>query len=389
MSSTTTVTPRTIARADHIGSLLRPDSLKQVFEELGAHKPGFSNLQHEFSDEQRQNLQDAEESAITAAVQRQLDAGLDVVTDGEFRRTLFVNSFYDAIDGLRPADPKRHGRSWNNTRGEEIRYPGPPVIERRLSKVDSPAAREAAFVSSLTTAPVKATFPAGSWFVSPLARHDEKVEGYDSIEELQTHSLDILKELIRDAIDAGATHIQLDFPSYVLIIDENAKASLTSSGVDTDALLERCLWADRYVLEGLPEHVTYGLHLCRGNNRSSWMFEGSLDPIAEQFFALPYDRFLVEWDDDERDGGFGSLSKVPDGPVVVLGIVDSKRDEIETADGLVAKIEQASEFIDLSQLALSPQCGFASSHEGNLLSEDAQWRKLELVGEVADRVWSR
>jgi 5-methyltetrahydropteroyltriglutamate--homocysteine methyltransferase len=311
------------------------------------------------------------------------------VTDGEFSRTLFVNSFYDAIDGLRPADQNKHGRSWSNSRGEEIKYPGPPVIERRLSKIDSPAAREAALVHRLTDAPVKATFPAGSWFVSPLARHDDTIEGYDSVEELQQHSIEILKELIKDAVDAGATHIQLDFPPYVLLIDDNAKAGLVAAGLDIDAFMERCLWADRYVLDGLPSHVTYGLHLCRGNNRSSWMFEGSIDPIAEQLFSLPYDRFLIEWDDDERDGGFGALSKVPEGPVVVLGLVDSKRDEMETADELLGKIDKASEFLDVSQLALSPQCGFASSHEGNLLSEESQWRKLELVGEVADRVWIR
>ena len=385
----TKVTPRTIARADHIGSLLRPQSLLDLSAEFGAHKPGFSNLQIEFTDDQKAELQAAEEEAIKTAVQRQLDAGLDVVTDGEFSRTLFVNSFYDAIDGLRPADQRKHGRSWNNTRGEEIKYPGPPVIERRLSKVASPAAQEAGFVHSLTDAPVKATFPAGSWFVSPLARHDDTIEGYDSVEELQQHSIDILKELISDAIDAGATHIQLDFPPYVLLIDDNAKANLVAGGLDVEAFMERCLWADRYVLEGLPDHVTYGLHLCRGNNRSSWMFEGPIDPVAEQLFSLPYDRFLIEWDHEERDGGFGALSKVPSGPVVVLGLVDSKRDDMEAAEDLVAKIGQASEFIDLSQLALSPQCGFASSHEGNLLSEASQWRKLELVGEVADRVWSR
>jgi 5-methyltetrahydropteroyltriglutamate--homocysteine methyltransferase len=383
-------TTATTVRADHVGSLLRPASLMKTIDRLGAHTPGMTSAQtqHQLSEEQLAELRSAEDAAIADAVRRQSDAGIGVITDGEFRRTLFVNSFYDAIDGVRPANLEQHGRTWNNSRGESVSYPGGVLIERRLTKIDSPAAREAEFVAGLTNRPVKVTFPAASWFVSPLARRvGETVPGYDSLEELQVHALDILKELIRDAIDAGAESIQLDFPPYVMLLDEGARGSLVASGVDPDALLERSLWADRYVLEDLPENVTYGLHLCRGNNQSSWLFEGALDPIAEPFFALPYDRFLIEWDDEERDGGFGALAKVPADRVVVLGIVDSKSDKMETEDGLRRKIEAASAFIGVDQLALSPQCGFASSHEGNVLSEDAQWRKLELIGNVARQVW--
>jgi 5-methyltetrahydropteroyltriglutamate--homocysteine methyltransferase len=213
------------------------------------------------------------------------------------------------------------------------------------------------------------------------------VPGYAGVEELQAHAVDILNELIRAAIDAGADSIQLDFPPYAMLLDEGARGGLVANGADPDALLERSLWADRYVLEGMPDNVTSGLHLCRANNRSSWLFEGSLDPIAESLFALPYQRFEIEWDDEERDGGVAALAKVPADRAVVLGIVDSKSGAIETEDGLLRKIEAACGFIDVDQLALSPQRGFASSHEGNLLSEDAQWRKLELVGRVAGRVW--
>jgi 5-methyltetrahydropteroyltriglutamate--homocysteine methyltransferase len=386
---TTATTQRTVPRAEHIGSLLRPDSLKRVFDRVGAHRPGLANRHHELSDDQQAELLAAEEAAIRDAVARQIDCGLDAVTDGEFRRTLFVNSFYDAIDGLRPADARRHGRRWVNTRGEEIRYPGPPVIERRLAKVDSPAAREVSFVGELTDARIKATFPAASWFVSPMARHDDAMAGYDSEEELQQHALDILRELIADAVEAGATYIQLDFPSYVLLIDPGARANLEASGVDTERLLQRCLWADRYVTEGLPDHVRTGLHLCRGNNRSSWMFEGELDPVAEQLFALPYSAFLIEWDDAQRDGGFGALRHLPEGRTAVLGVVNSKAGTLEDEDALLARIDDAAQHTGIDQLALSPQCGFASSHEGNLLTEDEQWRKLDLVGRVADRVWPR
>lgn len=389
MTLTTPHSVRAIPRADHIGSLLRPAPLKKVSAALGAHRPGLSSRQQQLSDEQRAELQGAEDAAIAQVVRRQLDCGLDIVTDGELRRTLFVNSFYDAIDGLRPADARRHGRSWRNARGEEITYPGPPVIERRLAKVDSPAARDVSFLSSITDAPIKATFPAGSWFVSPMARHESTLDGYASVEEMQTHALDIQRELIRDAISAGAQYIQLDFPSYVLLIDPNARASLADSGVDTDALLERCLWADRYIIDGLPSHVTYGLHLCRGNNQSSWMFEGPLDPVAEQLFALPYDAFLIEWDDEHRAGDFACLRHVRDGQRVVIGAISSKDPQLEDEDGIVARLYRAAEHVPIDRLAISPQCGFASSSEGNLLSETDQWRKLELVGRVADRLWQR
>lgn len=381
---------RATPRAEHVGSLLRPPELRAAFETLGAHRPGLSMRQEDLTDDQRAELRDAEDTAITEAVRRQLECGLDVVTDGEFRRTLFVNSFYDAIDGLAPADVRRNGRVWRNRRGEEIRYAGPPVMERRLEKVDSPAAREVSYVAGLTETPVKATFPAGSWFVSPLARRGEtRADDYATEEEQQTHALDILRELILDAIDAGARYVQLDFPSYVLLTDPGARRSLEESGTDTQALLQRCLWADRYVLHGLPSEVELGLHVCRGNNQSSWMFEGALDPVAEQLFELPYDAFLIEWDDQERCGDFSALRYVPAGKRVVLGVVGTKHPALESADDLVRTIEEASLHLPVEQLAVSPQCGFASSHEGNLLTENDQWRKLELIGAVADRVWPK
>jgi 5-methyltetrahydropteroyltriglutamate--homocysteine methyltransferase len=380
--------PRTTPRAEHIGSLLRPQAIKDLSAEIGAHLAGHSERQVDVSAADRERLRELEDQIIGDVVARQVACGLDAVTDGELRRTLFTNSFYDAIDGLRPASPK-NSRSWSNVRGEEITYPGAPVIERRLAKADSPAAREIAYVATLTDAPIKATFPAGSWFVAPvLSRADRDIPGYADEHELQAHAIEIERELIRDAIDAGATYIQLDFPSYVFLMDEGVGERLAGQGVDRDALLERCVWADTEVLKDLPrDGVRYGLHLCRGNFRSSWQFEGALDPIADAMFSLPYDSFLVEWDDAQRDGGFSALRQVPPGPVVVIGAVTTKSDELETEDDLVRRIEDASSQIAIEQLAISPQCGFASSMDGNLLSEDSQWRKLETIGRAADRIW--
>lgn len=384
--ATSVRTPRRVPRAEQIGSLLRPVELRRELEELGAVRAGYSATLLTPRDADR--VRAIEDEHIRRAVARQVDCGLDVVTDGEFRRAHFTGSFYDAVDGLRPATGA-NTRVWHNERGERITYPGVPVIERRLSKASDFAGHEAAFVASVTDHPAKVTFPAGSWFVAPgLNKAARVVPGYGSEEEFTEHVIEILRELIRDAIAAGARYVQLDFPSYVYLIDEGTSARLRETGVDWNELLDRCLWADRAVLEGMPDDVRFGLHLCRGNHRSSWLFNGSIEPVAERLFnELPYDAFLMEWDDAGREGDFSPLRYVPKGPVVVAGLVSTKKERLESEDEVLARMDDASRFLDLDQLAVSPQCGFASTMEGNLLDEDTQWRKLELIGRVADRLW--
>ncbi|MQA85668.1 MAG: 5-methyltetrahydropteroyltriglutamate--homocysteine S-methyltransferase [Streptosporangiales bacterium] len=381
-------TPRRPPRAEHIGSLLRPVELRRELDELGAVKAGYSATLLEPRDVDR--VRAVEDEFIRRAVARQIDCGLDVVSDGEFRRAHFTGSFYDAVDGLRPATGA-NTRVWHNERGERITYPGVPVIERRLSKAGDFAGREAAFLVSATEHPFKVTFPAGSWFMAPaLNKAARLVPGYEDEGEFAEHVIGILRELIKDAIAAGARYVQLDFPSYVYLMDEGTSARLRETGVDPNELLERCLRADRAVLDGMPDDVTFGLHLCRGNHRSSWLFDGSIEPVAERFFnELPYDVFLIEWEDTTREGDFSPLRYMPKGPVVVVGLVSTKRAQLESEDEVLARMEEASRFLDLDQLAVSPQCGFASTMEGNLLDEDTQWRKLELVGRVADRLWPR
>lgn len=374
-------------RAEHVGSLLRPAALRRAIEEQDAHAPGVSARMRPARDPDA--LRAVEDSEIARAVERQLACGLDVVTDGEYRRAMFTNSFFDAVDGLRAG---QSGLAWSNDRGEEVVFSGAPVIERRISKVASPAASEAAYLSAITAAPAKVTFPAASFFVTPgaLRTAGRLVPGYASEEELQEHAVGVLRELIVEAIAAGARYVQLDYPSYVFLIDEGARERARSQGVDLERLMDRCVWADRAVLEGLPAGVRYGLHLCRGNHASSWRFAGSLEPVAERMFnELPYDTFLVEWDDLERAGDFSPLRHAPKDVVVALGAVSTKVGALESEEEIVRRVEDAARHLDLDQLALSPQCGFASTLEGNRLSEDEQWRKLELVGRVADRLWGR
>jgi methionine synthase II (cobalamin-independent) len=358
---------RSPARAEVVGSLLRPQRL------LDALATGEATAQEIVEEE------------VRAAVARQVDAGLDVVTDGEFGRPAFTHSFYDAIEGIEASPvPVR----FRNAGGEKVVYNGVPRIGGRLRKVDSPLAREADRLRAITDRPFKVTLPAASWFL-PTAFF-EQGGFYDSHDELLEATLAIQRELIAEAIGAGAGYVQLDFPSYVQLVDHGAREhAIVRQGIDPDAFLAKALDLDRRVIEGFPTDVTFGLHICRGNYRSMWIYEGSLEPVAEAIFTeLPYDVFLVEWDDPERAGDYSALRHLPSGgPIAVLGLVSSKHPEVETRDVLLREIERAAQHADVGQLALSPQCGFASVADGNALSADAQWAKLEVVGRVAAEVW--
>lgn len=373
------------ARAEVIGSLLRPrrllDALAAVYSE--DHVMAYE----EERARDRSELTAVAEEEIRRVVARQIDAGLDVVTDGEFRRFLYTNSLQDAVAGLVPGE---HGRVFRTAAGEEVETPPNPRVAGRLQKVDSPLAREAAFLRRITGHPFKVSLPAGSWFLLPENFSPGDTDRfYASHEELFEAMLAIQRELIAEAIDAGARYIQLDFPRYVNLLSEPARAALRADGADPDEFLEQALDADRRVIQGFDPDVRFGLHVCRGNWRSQWMFEGSLEPVAERLFALPYDVFLLEWEDTGREGGYAPLRHLPPRRTAVLGAISSKVPELESEDDVVRALEAASRFTGIDQLAISTQCGFASEAHGNLLTEEDQWRKLELVARVAERVWGR
>jgi 5-methyltetrahydropteroyltriglutamate--homocysteine methyltransferase len=295
---------------------------------------------------------------------------------------MFVNSFYDALEGVGTSSEI----AFRNDRGEAVTL-SVPSVEARLRKVDSPGAREAAFLAGITDHPFKIAFPAASLFVHPFGVSGD---AYESPEEFVDHAIEIEGELIADAVAAGCRYVQLDFPLYPYLIDPDWSARFEAAGHRLDELLDRAVAADSAVLDGIPDGVTTALHVCRGNYRSRWLCSGALDPVAERMFGqLAYDAFLVEWDDVGRDGGYEPIRFTPPGRVVVMGLVSSKRRELETDDEIVRRLDEAAAFLPTDQLALSTQCGFASVIEGNEIDEDTQWRKLELVVRVADRVWGR
>ena len=358
---------RAPARAEVVGSLLRPPELKAAAATRA----------------DPVHLGEVADRAVEHAVRRQIELGLDVVSDGEFRRWMFLNSFYDAVDGVAT---DRSTIEFRNERGERVTLTVPSV-ERRLRKVASPAAREAEFLARLVDHPFKVAFPAASLFVHPFG---VSTSAYETSDEFVAHAISIERELIADAIAAGCRYVQLDFPLYPYLVDPEWSARFEAAGHSVEALLDKAIEADRAVLAGIPDDVTTGIHVCRGNYRSRWLCTGSLKAVAERMFGeLPYDVFLVEWEDVAREGGYEPIRFVPEGRVVVMGLVSSKRRELEAEDDVVRRLEEASRHLPVEQLAVSTQCGFASVIEGNEIDEETQWRKLELIARVADRVWAR
>jgi methionine synthase II (cobalamin-independent) len=351
----------------------------------GFYAEGHSAVMADERARDRGPLRALEDEAIRDVVRRQVDLGLDVVSDGEFRRWMFLNSFYDAVEGFRTDNVV----NFRNARGEDVPLRVHEIVER-LRPVDSPAAREAAFMSASADGyPFKVTFPAPSLFGHPFSYKPGVTSGYGTLGEFVAHAIQIERGLVAEAITAGARYVQFDFPLYVYVSDPMWAERFRSAGHDVDALLDSGIEADRAILEGIPEGVTTALHICRGNYRSSWMCEGSLEPVAERVFGeLPYDAFLVEWDDLGRDGGFEPVRFLRKGSTMVMGIVSTKTPALEDEDELVRKMEEAASLAGgMERLAISPQCGFASVMVGNDIDEDTQWRKLELVARVADRIW--
>ncbi len=382
--------PRTPARAETVGSLLRPPALRAAVEAF--YEEGHAAVLAEERAKDRGVLREAEDTAIREAVARQIACGLDVVTDGEFRRWMFMNSFYDAVDGVRTDKTVtfRNDRGESADRGGEVVLNVHEIVDR-LRPIDSPAAREAAFMAAATDGyPFKVTFPAASIFTHPLTTvMGPDGRGYASLDAFVEHAITIERDLVGDAIVAGASAIQFDFPLYPYLVDPTWIARFAAAGHRIETLLEAAIAADRAVLAAIPYGITTALHICRGNYRSSWMCEGSLEPVAERVFGdLPYDTFLVEWDDRGRDGGYEPIRHLRRGASIVMGIVSSKTRELEDEDDLLRRMDEAASIVGgLDRLAISPQCGFASVMVGNETDEDVQWRKLELVGRVADRLW--
>lgn len=381
---------RPLARAESVGSLLRP---LRVTEALSKVYAGMTTALRPLALAERvlelQALQAAADAEIVRLVQRQIDAGLDVVTDGELRRPSFLSSFYDAAEGLGLAENRLEVR---NEKGE-ITYSAlsDPVVHRRLRKAAAPLAEESTFLRAITDFPFKVTLPAPSYFYTPFTPNP-RGKGYEGRQQLVEDVIAIEQRMVEDAIACGANYIQFDFPVYPALMDEAyTRQMLADNGcASRDDLLTRALAADAQVTKAIPDDITVGLHLCRGNIEGGF-WNGSIAPIAERMFGeLPYDRFLVEWEDTRREGDYAPIKYLPKGRIMVMGLVSTKKTRVESVDELMLQMESAAKYLDMGQLALCTQCGFASLCGDHLVqAEDIQWRKLEVIGKVADRLWPR
>ena len=375
-------------RADHVGSLLRPPELVKARE---------AYIKNEISEDQ---LRTVEDEAVLKALDLQRSVGIDICSGGEYRRTGWSNVVRDALDVtcLVPTEGSPIAGFLGDWQGPHatvatssmtLTRGGAMVAGEKLRQARRMVGTDAEFLRQHSPGPWKMTMPGALSAAGQLWRAGASDRVYSTRLDLARDIVPMLRAEIEALKKDGCAYIQLDSLHYVeRVADKTIRARMIASGEDPDRYLDDLIAIDNAVLDGASSAgVTVGMHMCRGNNRSAWHAEGSYEPIAEKAFpALKVDRFLLEYDTD-RAGGFEPLRFVPSSKMVVLGLISSKEPALEPVDELRRRIDEAARYVPLENLAIAPQCGFASTYLGNLLSWDDQKRKLELVVETARKVW--
>jgi 5-methyltetrahydropteroyltriglutamate--homocysteine methyltransferase len=364
--------------AEHVGSMLRTPELLAA---RAAHARG------EISAEQ---LREQEDRAALAAVEVQQQAGIKVFTDGEVRRATWMAGLLESIGGVVPVTlpPAKWYRGDGEPPREETDFDMVAAKEKLYQKANHTSA-EAAFLAKHAPGQYKITMMSTS--MGPLLwRPEVSAEVYPTPPDMMADLVGLQIKEIEGLIDQGVTWVQLDSLGYNFVIDDEFREGVGLGGVPPEEIFDGTVKVDAELVRAAKRKspdVTVGMHFCRGNNRSAWMSAGGYEPIAERLFSeVGVDRFLLEYD-TERAGGFEPLRFIPDGTTVVLGLVSSKVPQLESTDELRRRIDEAAKYVPLENLALSPQCGFASTARGNLLTVDDERRKLELVVTTAELVW--
>ena len=363
------------ARTDVVGSLLRPPELLEARERRDRgelDQPGFKRI---------------EDAAVDAALRLQEEAGLEVVTDGEMRRLSFQSQLVEAVDGFGDWDLDAFlWGEWHSDELGDMNIERPPLaVVSTLRRRRFLSAEEFTYARGRTDRVLKLTLPSPSLFANFY--DPERSRGaYASLEDFLGDVAQILREEVEELVRLGATYIQLDAPHYPLLLDPTYREFYESRGWPADRWLDLGLELDNLVIGDYPG-ATFSMHLCRGNQVSRWLVEGGYDWIAERLFPrVAARRLLLEYD-DARSGSFEPLRAVPEDKIAVLGLVTTKSRRRETVAELAARVERASAFCPLDRLALSPQCGFATSVIGNTLTPDDQRAKLITISETARAVW--
>jgi 5-methyltetrahydropteroyltriglutamate--homocysteine methyltransferase len=369
-------------RADNIGSLLRPPELLEARRAYAQGQIGLAQLREK------------EDHAILKALELQQSAGVDVFTDGEYRRSNFMADFIGSLEGMVPSESIMAPiwRGPNRELASSARRPdGDTVVGGKLCRKKPPIfTAEAAFLKQRARGPFKVCVPSVAQFADSKYKPGVTDKIYPRRRDMVDDFAALLRDEVQTLVDRGTSYVQLDGPSYLThLMDERRRQQLRDMKIDPDEVLDEVIAGDNAVIGGIRRsgEVTIGIHFCRGNNQSSWSAEGSYEIIAEKAFGLlNADRFLMEFD-TERAGGFEPLRFVPKDKTVVLGLITTKEPRMEFEDMLLARIDEAAKYIAMEKLAISTQCGFASMAPGNLLSWDDMRRKLELVARIARRVW--
>src|SRR5712692_484366 len=358
-------------RADHVGSLLRPAALKDA------------RAKRERGEIGAEALEAIEDREIENVIKRQEAAGLTSITDGEFRRAFWNYDFLGKLDGVEAYLGER-----------KIKFQGKqpkPMMLRVIGKLGSysphPMIEHFKYVAAHTKQTAKMTIPSPSSLHFRYGRSAVPEAIYPDMADFYRDLGESYRKAVRAFADAGCRYIQLDEVNFTYLCDPKLRALVADRGEDPDQLPHVYARMINAALSDLPADTTKAMHLCRGNFQSTFVASGGYEPVAEILFnEIAIDAYFMEYD-SERAGGFEPLRFVPAGKTVVLGLVTSKRGTLEDKDALKRRIDQAARFVPLERLCLSPQCGFASTEEGNILSEDEQWAKLARVVEVAEEVW--
>jgi 5-methyltetrahydropteroyltriglutamate--homocysteine methyltransferase len=360
-------------RADHVGSLLRPPELKAAREKLK--RKAIS----------REELTALEDRHIRQAVAMQEAAGLQAVTDGEFRRAFWHVDFLTGFEGI-VATQGQYALKFHGEGGAESETRSMMMVNGKVRRSRPVALEHFQFLKSATRKTAKLCIPAPTYLHMRGGRRVVNQEAYPDVEEFWSDITLAYREEIAELARAGLEYLQIDDVSFACLCDESIRAQVQRDGEDPAQLPLQYSKIISGLLAGRPKALGVTMHTCRGNHASMWMAEGGYDAVAESVFQTEVDGFFLEYD-TARAGGFEPLRFVPKTKKVVLGLVSTKTPVLERKDALKRRVEEASKYVPLENLCLSPQCGFASSEVGNKLSEDDQKRKLALVAETAREIW--
>ena len=359
-------------RADHVGSLLRPARLHEAREQAASGKIT------------KDQLHAIEDDCIREAVKLQESAGLSAITDGEFRRGHYLVDFMTALSGIVPTHTS-YALSFHGEHGETGETRSMLTVNAKVRRTKPVMLDSFNFLKSATARTPKVCIPSPTWVHMRGGR--KTVSAYQDMEEFWADVVRAFHEEIRDLAAAGCTYLQLDEISFAFLCDAQIRERIRADGLDPDVVTRDYAEVVNAIAAGAPDSMTIAVHTCRGNFQSMWMAEGGYDRVAATVFDMPeVDAFFLEYDSD-RSGGFEPLQYMPKDKMVVLGLVSSKRPEIESKNVLKQRIDEAAKFFPVEQMCLSPQCGFASTHHGNKITEEIERRKLERIAEVATDVW--